>query len=270
MASTTKKSTSSTDTASGSGGVARNGDLLMMSISTFYAQKGVMAKILAIINGSSKQCSLRLVDWFVTNYARVHNTIITNRINHNIVHFNVYLSYRSQLKAYSKQQFDPFRRRERILFYYERDKSVETTIGQLNFFRWVLQNNLLDYIISHQTEIEQDMITQQKLHKATAAGPVATPPVAATTTATTATIAATAATTAATATETQQTSTQQTSSLQKSKNINMTKTTQAKKTSDKTPRKQHVAARKKSKHQSAALRNVNMNQLGGVRMILFD
>ncbi len=264
MASTTKKSTSSTDTASGSGGVARNGDLLMMSISTFYAQKGVMAKILAIINGSSKQCSLRLVDWFVTNYARVHNTIITNRINHNIVHFNVYLSYRSQLKAYSKQQFDPFRRRERILFYYERDKSVETTIGQLNFFRWVLQNNLLDYIISHQTEIEQDMITQQKLHKATAAGPVATPPVAATATATAATA------TAATATETQQTSTQQTSSLQKSKNINMTKTTQAKKTSDKTPRKQHVAARKKSKHQSAALRNVNMNQLGGVRMILFD
>ena len=32
--------------------------------------------------------------------------------------FIVYLNYKSQLKAYSKKQFDPFCRRQRINFYY--------------------------------------------------------------------------------------------------------------------------------------------------------
>jgi hypothetical protein len=144
------------------GKVSKNSDLLMMSLSSFYAQRGMMLKIMPIVNGTSKY-SLRLIDWFVTNYAKKHNTIINYKsADNNFVHFNVYLSYRSQLKAYSKQQFDPFRRRERILFYYERDKSVETTIGQLNFFRWVVQNHLLDYIMEHAKEIEKDMVTQQK------------------------------------------------------------------------------------------------------------
>jgi hypothetical protein len=77
-------------------------------------------------------------------------------------HFNVYLSYRSQLKAYSKQQFDPFRRRDRINFYYEKTKFIETTIGQLNFFRWVIQNNIIEYIIANMDVIEKDMVSVQK------------------------------------------------------------------------------------------------------------
>lgn len=144
------------------GKVPKNSDLLMMSLSSFYAQKGTMQKVLPIINGKSKY-SLRLIDWFVTNYAKNNNTIITYKSSdNNVVHFNVYLSYRSQLKAYSKQQFDPFRRRERILFYYEKDKSVETTIGQLNFFRWILQNHLLDFIVENYKAVEKDMIAQNK------------------------------------------------------------------------------------------------------------
>lgn len=144
------------------GKVTKNSDLLMMSLSSFYAQRGMMQRVMPIINGTSKY-SLRLIDWFVTNFSKKHNTIVTFKsADNNVVHLNVYLSYRSQLKAYSKQQFDPFRRRERILFYYERDKSVETTIGQLNFFRWVIQNHLLDHIIEHVKEIEKDMVGQQK------------------------------------------------------------------------------------------------------------
>jgi hypothetical protein len=90
------------------------------------------------------------------------NTVITYEKNNNVIHFNVYLSYRSQLKAYSKQQFDPFRRRDRITFISTDNQSLETTIGQLNFFRWVLQNDILDYVTLHLDEIEQDMIKTQK------------------------------------------------------------------------------------------------------------
>jgi hypothetical protein len=80
----------------------------------------------------------------------------------------VYLSYRSQLKAYSKQLFDPFRRRDRISFIYDKDtksgdtKSVETTIGQLNFFRWVLQNGILEHISTTREHVENDMVATQK------------------------------------------------------------------------------------------------------------
>ena len=72
------------------------------------------------------------------------------------------MSYRNQLKAYSKEKFDPFRRNEHIMFYYDVEKSIETTHAQLNFFRWVLQNDILEYIQDNLSDIESDMLTTQK------------------------------------------------------------------------------------------------------------
>lgn len=138
-----------------------NKDLLLLSLTKFFSQKSNVNKIKNIINGKS-DLSLRLIDWFVTNYSKKHGVIITRSISNNVVHFNVYLSYRSQLKAYSKQQFDPFRRRDRITFIYEKTKSIETTIGQLNFFRWVIENNIIEYITDNKETVENDMIATQK------------------------------------------------------------------------------------------------------------
>jgi len=136
-------------------------ELLMNSLSKFYTDKTNIEKITPIINGKS-DVSLRLLDWFVTNYSK---KTVTN-ISTGSTSFNVYLSYRSQLKAYSKQQFDPFRRRDRITFYYEKDEFIETTIGQLNFFRWVIQNNILEYITENIKVIEFDMFSVQKKNTA--------------------------------------------------------------------------------------------------------
>ena len=133
-------------------------ELLMTSLSKFYTDKTHIEKIIPIINGKS-EVSLRLLDWFVTNYSK---KTVTNIVLSENVSFNVYLSYRSQLKAYSKQQFDPFRRRDRITFYYEKEEFIETTIGQLNFFRWVIQNNILEYITENLKVIEFDMFSVQK------------------------------------------------------------------------------------------------------------
>ena len=69
---------------------------------------------------------------------------------------NVYHSYKSQLKAYSKKRFDPFCRRDRLEFMINGD-SVETTIGQLNFFKWAIKNLVIEYIINHKEDIETDM-----------------------------------------------------------------------------------------------------------------
>lgn len=136
-------------------------DLLMISLSKFYNVKANVNKIIPLVEQRSA-ISLRLVDWFVTNYSKKNNTVITKERGGNIIHFNVYLSYRNQLKAYSKEKFDPFRRNEHIIFFYDVDKSIETTHGQLNFFRWVIQNDILEYIADHLEEIETDMLTTQK------------------------------------------------------------------------------------------------------------
>ena len=141
--------------------ITNSKDLLMVSLSKFYNVKTHINKVIPIIEGEY-HISLRLIDWFVTNYSKKYNTVITKEKNNNIIHFNVYLSYRSQLKAYSKQQFDPFRRRDRITFIYDDDKYIETTIGQLNFFRWVILNDILDYININIESIEKDMINTQK------------------------------------------------------------------------------------------------------------
>lgn len=143
-------------------------DLLMIPLSKFYQNKSNINTILPIIVANetkkkiSKKISLRLIDWFVTNYSKKKETVITRKEDNNIIHFNVYLSYRNQLKAYSKKLFDPFRRRDRITFFYENKKYIETTIGQLNIFRWILENNILEYIKENFIQIESDMIKTQR------------------------------------------------------------------------------------------------------------
>lgn len=143
---------------------SKSNDLLMQSLSKFYTNKTNIQRIIPIINGES-DVSLRLIDWFITNYSKKNQTIITKKEKNNIVHLNVYLSYRSQLKSYSKTNFDPFRRRDRITFFYDNKNSLETTIGQLNMFRWILQSDILEFVEGNKKRIEQDMIKTQKLNQ---------------------------------------------------------------------------------------------------------
>ena len=131
-------------------------DLLMSSLTLFFKNKYNIDKIMPIINGESN-ISLRILDWFVTNYAKKYNIAYNINIDGIIKKFIVHISYKSQLKAYSKKMFDPFCRRERIKFINHNNDEIITTAGQLNFFRWVIDNNILDYISEYINEIEEDM-----------------------------------------------------------------------------------------------------------------
>lgn len=131
-------------------------ELLLSSLSQFYNAPHTIEQIIPIIEGHTDAISLRLLDWFVTNYAKKYDVRLPRKGNSESTH--VYLSYRSQLKAYSKQHFDPFRRRNRLVYYYTPQDSIETTIGQLNFFRWVLQNDILNYIRNNLSGVEGDMV----------------------------------------------------------------------------------------------------------------
>ena len=136
---------------------ATQNNLLLNTLLKFYGKDDNLSKILSIINGQAKE-SLRLIDWFVTNYAKQQFIGYDLTDKHGRVkRFKVYIDYKLKLKAYSKKRFDPFCRWDRIVIPYKNDMHIQTTIGQLNFFKWTLENNILDYIREHLTDIERDM-----------------------------------------------------------------------------------------------------------------
>jgi len=129
----------------------------MTNLTDFYNKCDNLNKMMKIINGESK-ISLRIVDWFVTNFAKKYYTVYElQSIPGEINRFKVYNDYKLKLKAYSKRRFDPFCRWERITIPYDNEKYMETTIGQLNFFKWAIENNIIHYIETNYQDIENDM-----------------------------------------------------------------------------------------------------------------
>jgi len=142
-------------------------ELVIASLQRFYASHPEIDKVLQYLSGEAP-LSLRIIDWFVTKYSR--KSFVRYPLNGQ--EFLVYLSYKGQLKAYSKQYFDPNCRRERIMFTIPGHEQFMTTIGKLNFFRWALESNILEYIEAHEEEIRtgynaylKETMEQQKRNK---------------------------------------------------------------------------------------------------------
>ena len=140
-------------------------DLLMKNLMEFYKNKSNIDKMISIINVETN-ISLRIVDWFVTNYAKKNYTVYEIPIeNDGGSRFKVYNDYKLKLKAYAKKRFDPFCRWERISIPYDNEKYMETTIGQLNFFKWAIENHILEYIKNNYDAIEKDMNNRNSTSK---------------------------------------------------------------------------------------------------------
>ena len=143
-------------------------ELIVSSLQRFYATRDDKEQTMRLLEGTS-EISLRLIDWFVTNYAKQHN--ISYILNGQ--EFLVYTNYKSQLKAYSKKLFDPFCRRERIMFQIPGYPLIQTTVGKLNFFRWAIEKGVLNFIKMNLATIEAAMNANarelQKVRKAASA-----------------------------------------------------------------------------------------------------
>ena len=140
--------------------------LLLNHLMDYYKDSEKLKCMTNIINGESK-ISLRIVDWFVTNYAKKYFTVyeIVNELSNNKSRFKVYHDYKLKLKAYSKKRFDPFCRWERISIPYDEQRYMETTIGQLNFFKRALQHDIIKYIEENYDEIENHMNNRNSTSK---------------------------------------------------------------------------------------------------------
>jgi hypothetical protein len=155
--------------------------LMLGSLTQYFSRHAAHRRMLHELVEGRTAISLRMLDWFVTHYAKRHNTLYW--IDGDALHtqypgtgnnpaappkkFAVYIEYRSQLRAFSKHVFDPFRRHHRISFVVgerpdETPIFVDTTIGQLNFFRWALQNKVIDYVLSNLPQIEEEASSFQQ------------------------------------------------------------------------------------------------------------
>ena len=121
---------------------------MLHRLSAFYSNPVTLERVKNIITGESK-ISLRLIDWLVTNYAKKHNISYVTQSGRHVI---VYLAYKAHLKAYSKKMFDPFCRWNRIKF-----MDMSTTVGQLSFFEWAIQDEVLDYLDTHFDDVQKDM-----------------------------------------------------------------------------------------------------------------
>ena len=108
--------------------------------------------------------SLRIIDYLCTNYAKNFDVVYYLGTKRSCP-FNLYLQYRAQLKAYSKMQFDPFRRHERITISVPSTLlsrgTLQTTVAQLNFFKWAIDNKVIDYLKKNENmkRVEEHMNT---------------------------------------------------------------------------------------------------------------
>ena len=152
-------------------------DILVKKMLTFYSNPRHLSIFIGIVEQRTV-ISLRLLDWFSTNYSKF-NRIYIDKID-------IHSDYKNKLDGYKKARFDPFCRKKRIFLYTtehirkkicEKNTKVElaykyidnydeymsnpmgivTTVGQLNFFMWCMEKNILDYIINNFKIIEKSM-----------------------------------------------------------------------------------------------------------------
>lgn len=151
-------------------------ECLLISMLEFYSVPKRINILVSVVKQKAT-ISLRILDWFPTNYAKYNKVFINDK--------NVYLKYKDQLKAYSKKNFDPFCRRERIFLkfdvdslskvekvnfeyffldkneqnhYENREDGIITTVAQMNFFKWCIENNIIEYVFDNILDVGRDMV----------------------------------------------------------------------------------------------------------------
>lgn len=130
-----------------------------------HCDPAYITKMIDIIDGNS-HISLRILDWFVTRYT-CKKTILLD-INDETI--DIHIDYKANLKSFKKKYFDPFKRsfKMRPKFNYtfkQINKTICTTIGQLNFFSWAISIGIIKYVEDNYNIIIKEMNVSNKNDK---------------------------------------------------------------------------------------------------------
>ena len=160
--------------------MGRDTELLTLKyLDRFFHEKheGIIEAVIIPIIQEKSHISLRFIENFVTKYCREHPTFIKLKNN---TFIDIYDDYKNQLKSFDKRRFDIFKRKHsssprtksgastssqdddcHLIAYpcdKEGKKTIITSIGQLNFFRWLIKTDILNYIIQNYQSIKLKML----------------------------------------------------------------------------------------------------------------
>jgi hypothetical protein len=125
-------------------------EILLQSIKEFYSTEENSEHLRDILE-KRNGISLRNLEWFITNYSKGNNLTYTTDKGKM---FTVHCAYKSSLDGYSKKLFDPFCRTEKFGYKIPNSESeVNTTVAQLNFIRWCIKNNIIEYILNNKKKL---------------------------------------------------------------------------------------------------------------------
>ena len=133
---------------------------MLPSLLKFFSDKSHFDVLKEFKRSKQSKFSVGLLNWFNVNYSKEYGVEYT--IEHLGRQRSVYVwqSYNAALSGYKKEYFDPFARGKNcgkeIAIEYE-EEVIQTTIRQLNYFRWAINNGVIDYVRSHVDEIYKDM-----------------------------------------------------------------------------------------------------------------
>lgn len=109
-------------------------------LALFYARSEHFS-VLREMNSSTPRISLRALAWLVLN---------------GIDDMCMREEYEVQLRSHTRRRFDPFRRCERLELRLK-GESVTTTVGQMNFFKWLIESGLWQFVVENGARISAEV-----------------------------------------------------------------------------------------------------------------
>ena len=128
----------------------------LVEIAPWYDDEQVRSLLVPVVTQTS-DVSLRVLDWFVTNYTKRYRILTAGDESG----FNTIATlYKHWLRHYRRKLFDPFRRRERIFFRNPDNRTTIlcTTCAQANFLKWAETYGVLRQARHCLAEVEADML----------------------------------------------------------------------------------------------------------------
>jgi hypothetical protein len=143
---------------------------LLQSLLRWYNGDAERIEFIRTVFSRRNNMSLRVIDWLVTNYSRSVSVTVCDKSPGSIPR-DLFKDYHKKLDAHKKERFDPFARGLRIeVRFHEGSEGGadggseddvgdvrETTVGQLNFFKWYFERNLASFLDEHRDEVEAHM-----------------------------------------------------------------------------------------------------------------
>jgi hypothetical protein len=144
-------------------------DLELESLINFYELNPHHFKTLSEIYHKKNKITFRIVDHFIVKYSKKY---VTMYFTSDSEYFLVNSRYQDLLKGYKngKTFIDAFRRNSsksissKFIFRLGEDE-IETTIAQLNIFRWAFNHEVIDYIDKHFDKINDDLQKEGDIKK---------------------------------------------------------------------------------------------------------